>query len=143
MRGTRTIICAALGLITIASADVQAVEEAKVLEGYNCMSVNYKALNVTEEEAYNGTGLQPVFVSPTEGSKKLGTTGGMVYVDWPLNKVNGFVRMLRPNGEHAWIHEIALKPFGNASPSAITCTLARDERGLIRFKTFDAAPAGR
>ena len=45
-------------------------------------------------------------------SKKLWTTGSMVYVEWPLNKVNGFVRMLRPNGEHAWIHEIALKPFG-------------------------------
>ena len=47
-----------------------------------------------DEEAFNGTGLQSVFAGPTEASRKLGTTGGTVYVEWPLNKVNGFVRIL-------------------------------------------------
>jgi len=104
------------------------------------MLIDYKALNVTEEEAFNGTGLQPVFAGPTEGSKKLGTTGSIVYVEWPLNEVNGFVRMLRPNGEHAWIHQNALKPLGNAPASAVTCTLAKNEKGRILFTT---PPAGR
>ena len=134
------VMFAAAGIIAIGTADVQAFEEDRPIDGYNCMSINYKALNVTDEEAFNGTGLQPVFAGPTETSRKLGTTGGTVYVEWPLNKVNGFVRILRPNGEHAWIAEIALKPFQNADASSITCTLYQNANGRIMFKPSSAAP---
>jgi hypothetical protein len=133
----------AAGLATMFSHGVEAVEVDKVIDGYNCMLVDYKALNVTDEEAFNGTGLQPVYAGPTEESKKLGTTGSMVYVEWPLNKVNGFVRMLRPDGEHAWIHEIALKPFGKADASSVSCTLSQNAKGRILFKPLEVPPAGR
>ena len=130
MRSLSYVMLAAAGFIAIGTADVQAFEVDKPIDGYNCMSVNYKALHVPDEEAFNGTGLQSVFAGPTEASRKLGTTGGTVYVEWPLNKVNGFVRILRPNGEHAWISEIALKPFQNADASSITCTLYQNEKEI-------------
>ncbi len=79
------VMFAAAGIIAIGAADVQAFEEGRSIDGYNCMSINYKALNVTDEEVFKGTGLQPVFAGPTETSRKLGTTGNIVYVDWPLN----------------------------------------------------------
>jgi hypothetical protein len=139
----RSAMLAAIGVITIGVADIRAAEADKAIHGYNCMSVDYKALNATEEEIWNGTASPPVFAGPTEGSKKLGVSAGIVYVAWPLEKLNGFVRVLRPNGDKAWISEIALKPYRNASASAITCTLDRDERGLIRYLPSDAPPAGR
>jgi len=137
------IIVAAVGTITIAGEDVRAAEADKVIDGYNCMLIDYNALNVTEEEAFNGTGLQPVFAGPTEGSRKLGTTGTIGYVDWPLNEVNGFVRMLRPNGEHAWIHENALKPLGHASASVVTCRLSQNAKGRIQYTPLELPPAAR
>ncbi len=137
------VMFAAAGIIAIGAADVQAFEEGRSIDGYNCMSINYKALNVTDEEVFKGTGLQPVFAGPTETSRKLGTTGNIVYVDWPLNKANGFVRILRPNGEHAWIAEIALKPFQNADASSITCTLYQKANGPIMYKSSSAAPSER
>jgi len=143
MRRLVIAIGVAAGLATMFSHGVDAFEVDKMIDGYNCMLIDYKALNVTDEEAFNGTGLQPVYAGPTEESKKLGTTGSIVYVAWPLNRVNGFVYMLRPNGEHAWIHEIALRPLGKAAASAVTCTLSQNAKGRILYKTLEGQPAGR
>ena len=46
MRSLSYVMLAAAGFIAIGTADVQAFEVDKPLDGYNCMSVNYKALHV-------------------------------------------------------------------------------------------------
>ena len=54
---------------------------------------------MTPEDAWEGKGFPPVFKGPSEDSGKLGEASGVVYVAWPLQKENGFVQILRVDGD--------------------------------------------
>jgi hypothetical protein len=128
-----TLIRIALGIILV-TADVrvmpaEAYVVGKPIDGFQCMS-----LTLSPEQQFNGP-MPSVFAAPTEESKKLGTTGGIVYVAWPLNNVNGFVEMMRYNGEKAWISAKVLKPYEYPVGLPGSCILSQRPNGTIEFKS--------
>jgi len=78
----------------------------QVIPGYNCLDVVYPP-----EAERNPSLLPPSFAEPSDKSRKIGAEGGLVFVVWPLHKVNGFIEILRFNGEHGWIAAENTKPY--------------------------------
>ena len=95
-----------------------------MLEGYQCYHINAQALKLKPEEAWNGEGFPPVFKEPSQGADQLGVASGVVYVAWPLEKENGFLRVLRMGGESGWISADAVKPLYRDPGSKGGCTLS-------------------
>ena len=106
----------------------------KPLAGYKCMSLNLEVLNATQEELRSGAGLPPVYAGPSDKSARLGTNAYVVIVASPVKEVNGFVEILRLNGQQAWISEKVLKPYVNANGSAGTCVPSKMSDGGIGFE---------
>ena len=73
-----------------------------------------------------------MFKGPSEDSGKLGVASGLVYVAWPLQRENGFVRILRFGGELGWISEGVIRPLYREPGSKGGCTLSWSGR-LIQF----------
>jgi hypothetical protein len=105
------------------SAHAERLQPGSPLSGYECYSLNEVALKLTPQSAWEGKGFPPVFEGPSEESKKLGSAAGFIYVDWPLRKDNGFVRILRFEGQIAWISESAIRPLYRDPGSKGGCTL--------------------
>jgi len=105
----------------------------EIIQGYNCMDVIYPP-----EADYNARLLPPVFAAPTESSRKIGTQPGFVYVVWPLNKVNGFIEILRINGDRGWIAAKDTKPFTYPSSTNTPggCTIRMTASGAIVFQGY-------
>ena len=93
------------------------------LSGYQCYNIDAEALKLTPEDAWEGKGFPPVFKGPSEDSGKLGVAAGLVYVAWPLQKENGFVRMLSLTGQIGWISESVIRPLYRDPGSKGGCTL--------------------
>lgn len=94
------------------------------LSGYQCYHIDAAALKLTPKDAWEGKGFPSVFIGPSEESEKRGEASGLVYVAWPLRKDNGFVQILRGNGEIAWISEAAIRPLYRDPGSKGGCTLS-------------------
>jgi hypothetical protein len=129
----RTTILVAATFLAAGSLQAQTLSNGASLVGFRCMS-----LTLTTEEGWKPSSLPPVFAAPTEGSKQLGTGAGIIYVAWPLNKVNGFVDILRPNGERGWISEKMLKPFAYGGGTK-SCKLYWKRKDLIGWEPVDAS----
>ena len=96
----RSRLALALALAFIGGcAHAEQLEPSSPLSGYQCYSLNEVALKLTPEDAWDGKGFPPVFEGPSEESGKLGRAAGLIYVDWPLREDNGFVRILRFEGQ--------------------------------------------
>lgn len=134
MKVFNTSYLVAMGLIVAGLSQAQALTAVKPLFGYKCMSVNVKMLNATPEDLWNGKGLPPVYAEPSDRSQQLGTNGDVVVVGWPLNEVNGFARIMRLNGQTAWISSKVLQPYVNANGTAGACTPSLMSNGSIGFK---------
>jgi hypothetical protein len=105
----------------------------EVIPGYNCMDVIYPP-----EADYNPRLLPPVFAAPTENSRQIGTQGALAYVVWPINEVNGFIELLRFDGETGWIASKYTKPFTypKSTNTPGRCTLNMTAGGYIGFKGY-------
>jgi hypothetical protein len=103
------------------SAHAERLQLGSPLSAYECL--NEVALKLTPQAAWEGKGFPPVFEDPSAESKKLGSAAGLIYVDWPLRKDNGFVRILRFEGQIAWISESAIRPLYRDPGSKGGCTL--------------------
>jgi hypothetical protein len=124
MYGVRSQCTLALALVFISvSAHAETLQPGSPLSAYECYSLNEVVLKLTPQEAWEGKGFPPVFEDPSAESKKLGSAAGLIYVDWPLRKDNGFVRILRFEGQIAWISESAIRPLYRDPGSKGGCTL--------------------
>ena len=95
----RSRLALALALAFIGNcAHAERLQPGSPLSGYQCYHIDAEALKLTPEDAWEGKGFPPVFKGPSEDSGKLGVASGLVYVAWPLQKDNGFVRILRFDG---------------------------------------------
>jgi hypothetical protein len=124
MYSVQSKMALALALAFIgSSAHAEQLEPGSPLFGYQCYSLNEVALKLTPESAWEGKGFPPVFEGPSSESKRLGSAAGLIYVDWPLRKENGFVRILRLEGQIAWISESVIRPLYRDPGSKGGCTL--------------------
>ena len=131
----------ALALAFIGSrAHAERLQPGSPLSGYQCYDIDADALKLTPEDAWEGKGFPPVFKGPSEDSGKLGAAGGVVYVAWPLRKDNGFVQILRGNGEIAWISEAVIRPLYRDPGSKGGCTLSWHD-SLVQFALDPGAKA--
>ena len=141
MYRVRSRLALVLALAFIGScAHAEQLEPGSPLSGYQCYSLNEVALKLTPEGAWEGKGFPTVFEGPSEESGKLGRAAGLIYVDWPLRKDNGFVRILRFEGQIAWISESVIRPLYRDPGSKGGCTLSW--RGnLVQFALDPGAKA--
>jgi hypothetical protein len=112
----------------------------KVIPGYNCLLVKLPP----EAEAQQNFHMFPkVFAAPTEGSKEVGQAMGVVYVVWPLNKINGFYEMLLDRGRRGWVAAKDTKPFTYpiSSNTPGRCEISMSVRGGIGFKGYSLSSA--
>jgi hypothetical protein len=105
-------------------AHAERLAPGSLLSGYQCYNLNTDVLKLTPDDLWAGKGLPPVFKRPSEDSGNLGAASGPVYVAWPLQKENGFVRTLRFGGELGWISEAVIRPLYRDPRSKGGCTLA-------------------
>jgi hypothetical protein len=104
------------------------------LAGFQCYKIDEKGLHITPKDDFEGRGFPRVFAAPTSSSKQIGATSEIVYVAWPLVKQNGFLQILRLNGQLGWVAETTLIPMHKADGTIGGCTLSRQPNGLITFK---------
>ncbi len=107
----------------------------KVIPGYNCLLVK---LPPEAEEKRSFKMFPKVFAAPTEASRQVGIAMGTVYVTSPINTVDGFIEILRPNGDRGWIEAKDTKPFTYPIYSDIPgrCTISMSARGGIGFQGY-------
>ena len=133
MYAVRSKLALALALAFIgSSAHAEMLQPGSPLSGYECYSIDERVLKLTPEDAWAGKGFPPVFKGPSEESGKLGGAGGVVYVAWPLQKQNGFVRILQAGGQIGWISESVIRPLYRDPGSKGGCTL-KWHGNLIQF----------
>jgi hypothetical protein len=122
------------------SAHAQRIGPSSSLAGYQCHHIDAEALKLTPEEAWSGKGFPPVFRKPSAASAQLGVASGVVYVAWPLLKENGFLKILRMDGELGWISQDVVRPLYRDPGSKGGCTLSwRGDR--IQFHLDPGAKA--
>lgn len=100
------------------------LEPGSPLFGYQCYHVDAERLKLTPGDLWVGKGMPPVLNGPSVDSGKLGVAPGVVYVAWPLQRQNGFVRTLRVGGQLGWISEDVIRPLYRAPGSTGGCTLS-------------------
>jgi hypothetical protein len=141
MHRLRSRLALALALAFIGNcAHAERLQPGSPLSGYQCYDIDAEALKLTPEDAFNGKGFPPVFNGPSEDSSKLGVASGVVYVALPLQKQNGFVRILRFGGEVGWISEAVIRPLYRDPGSKGGCTLSW-HGNLIQFALDPGAKA--
>jgi hypothetical protein len=125
MNRVRSRLALALALAVIGKcAHAERLQPGSPLSGYECYNIDAEALKLTPEDAWEAKGFPPVFKGPSADSGKLGVAGGLVFVAWPLQKQNGFVQILRFNGEIGWISGSVIRPLYRDPGSKGGCTLS-------------------
>ena len=94
------------------------------LRGYQCYNIDVMKLAITREDAWAGRGFPPVFDQPSAASKQIGNAAGPVYVVGPLQEDNGFIRIVRAEGQFGWIAARAIRPLFAEPGSKGGCTLS-------------------
>ncbi|HWY81029.1 MAG TPA: hypothetical protein VNY10_03655 [Roseiarcus sp.] len=105
------------------NAQAQSLAPGQSLVGYQCYHIDAQALKLTSDDAWSGKGFPPVFTEPSEASDRLGVASGIVYVAWPLQQENGFVKTVRIGGELGWISADVVRPLYREPGSKGGCTL--------------------
>jgi hypothetical protein len=141
MSWVRSRLALALALAFIGgSAHAEQLQPGSPLTGYECYSIDERVLKLTPEMAWEGKGFPPVFKGPSVESGKVGNASGLVYVAWPLRKDNGFVQIVRLEGQIAWISESVIRPLYRDPGSKGGCTL-KWHGNLIQFYLDPGAKA--
>lgn len=108
------------------NAHAESVTVTRHLAGYTCMS-----LDPTSEAAASQTQLPPVFARPSASSPQIGYPTGIVLVRTPIHEVNGFVELIRMNGQKGWISAEHVQPWHSPNGSPAKCRPAVLSNGRI------------
>ena len=97
---------ATVALATVGAAAAQGLKPVHPIDGYAC-----KKLNVTEREAMspNGGGVN-LRGAPDAAAPAVAIAPAVLFVK-NAAPVNGFVEVMRLNGQSAWIEQARVKPF--------------------------------
>jgi hypothetical protein len=113
-------------LLGCTQANAQNVTVVRHLSGYVCMS-----LDPASEAATNQSQLPPVLAEPSKTAARIGYPTGVVLVKAPIREVNGFVEMIRMNGQTGWISTQHVQPWHSASGGPAKCRPAVLSNGRI------------
>jgi hypothetical protein len=104
-----------LGLCAVAcSTQARAQGQPHKVAGYECMM-----LNITEQQAMQPGFHVAVKAAPSASSKTVGWQPEIVIVKEPGTATNGYLPILRANGQRAWIAADIVKPYhAEADPTA-------------------------
>ena len=109
--------CSILLLMLVSSVShAQGLRVVQPIDGYVCMS-----LNLSERQLLDNSKPVPVRAEPSPNAPQIGVAGATVAVLQPAQPVNGFVQMLFPTGQHAWIPFNNLRPWRSVSNPAAKC----------------------
>jgi hypothetical protein len=137
----RSTLALGLALAFIGScAHAERLPPGSPLSGYQCYHIDAAALKLTAEDAWEGKGFPSMFDGPSADSGKLGVASGLVYVAWPLQKENGFVRVLSFGGDVGWISEAVIRPLYRDPGSKGGCILSW-HGNLVQFHLDPGAKA--
>ena len=104
---------ALIGVVCLTSP-VLAQTPVKRISGYRCMM-----LNISESQAMDPHFHVSLRSQPSSNAAENGWAGSIVIVREPLVPDSGFLQVLKPNGERAWISAAMVKPYRPvADPSA-------------------------
>lgn len=101
----RSLVLAVLGVAVIAGS-TQAQSAVKRIPGYKCMM-----LNITEQQSMDPGFRVNVKSAPSPSSPDAGWAAAVVIVRDPAVPQNGFLQMLKPNGQTAWIPANMVKTY--------------------------------
>ena len=132
---TKFLIC--LFSLSVSCSSALASSTSLTFKDFQCYGLNSKKLGLSAEDLYNGKGLPPAFAEPRADARKVGTEPGIIYVRYPLAIENGFVQILRRNGQIAWISEDAIRPLRRADGSIGGCTLRWSPDGKYVQQSLD------
>ncbi len=138
---TRIVISTVTLSLFASNALAERLTPGAPLSGFQCYHTDPQKLHLTKEDVWAGRGSPPVFDAPSSDARKLGVDPAIVYVAWPLRRENGFVEVLRINGQLAWISEDVIRPLYREPWSRGGCTLSWSNDGTIRTHLDPGAKA--
>jgi len=104
----------------------QGLHAVRAVPGLACMLLDNKSLEATQQSA-----LPPVFAEPSRGATRIGYPSSVVFVRWPLVEKNGFVAMVRLNGQPGWIAGDHLQPWHPMNGGNAKCTPSLMSNGRL------------
>ncbi len=107
------------------AGDLHAV---RPLPGYMCMS-----LNLNEQQMMDPSAQVPVLSDPSPESRWVGNAAATVIVASPLREVNGYLRVLKLDGQPGWIAAKYLKPWRNPGRNGQQCVPSLMSNGRPGF----------
>ena len=95
----------------------QGLTAVRPVPGLKCMS-----LDAASRAATRQADLPPVLASPDPGASRIGYPTSIVFVKTPVHNKNGFVEIVRLNGESGWIAADHLETWHPLNGGSATCT---------------------
>lgn len=118
---------ALIGLSTLAlSVQAHAQTQPHRIPGYECMM-----LDITEQQSMDPNFHVWVKAQPSASSATVGWQPSIAIVKEPPVPVNGYLEILRANGQQAWIKADILKPYHAEADPTATCAPWVLPNGLI------------
>ena len=108
------------------STSGQVHDAGKRIIGYKCMM-----LNITEQQAMDPNFRVDIKSAPSSASPSAGWAGAVVIVRDPALPENGFLQMLKPNGETAWIRADMVKTYRPVADPTAKCVPEELPNGRI------------
>ena len=106
----------------------QAFGAGKRIPGYKCMM-----LNITEQQSMDPGFRVEIKSAPSPTSPGAGWAGGVVIVHDPAVPQNGFLEVLKPNGQAAWIPASMVKAYRPLADPTAKCVPEVLPNGRIGF----------
>jgi hypothetical protein len=114
------------GLLLPALASAQGLRVVRPVPGLVCMSLDEQSLVATRQSS-----LPPVLAEPNPTARRIGYPTSIVFVRWPEVRENGYVAMVRLNGQPGWIEASHLRSWHPANGGNATCTPSVMSNGLL------------
>lgn len=117
---------AACAIVAPVIASAQGQYPIRTVPGYQCMALAHP---------WNGIGSMPPpvpeFAGPEKTAPKSGIAMATVIVDSPARVADGRTRVLRPDGQVAWIDSSELAPWHVVSNPNARCRVVQMSNGLF------------
>ncbi|MDE1905509.1 MAG: hypothetical protein KGH75_03550 [Rhodospirillales bacterium] len=118
---------AIMGVCAVAlSTQAHAQTQRHKLAGYECMM-----LNITEQQSMDPHFHVNLKAQPSASSATVGWQPAIVIVKEPAVPENGFLQVIRANGQKAWIEESIVKPYRAAADPTAKCAPEVMPSGMI------------
>lgn len=121
----RAILGAAATILSCTLANAQ--QTTRHIDGYRCMM-----LNITERQSMDPQFKVVLRAAPSPTAPEAGWAAAIVVIKEPVVPQNGFLQMLKPNGQPAWIPAamvMAYRPLSDPNAKCFPSVLANGRIG--------------